>query len=147
MGVEDYHVIELVGEGSFGKVYKGRRKFTRQVEQLMPILPLRFLFRWFMHIFNRRYASSSCFQTVAMKFILKHGKSEKDIHNLRQEIEVFHGPISFLFNLLLLLPYFIIWIYTPSYLTILIYSLAPMLLLLVSNMFSATISSQKLHNS
>lgn len=27
-------------------------------------------------------------QTVAMKFILKHGKSEKDIHNLRQEIEV-----------------------------------------------------------
>ncbi|XP_042389024.1 serine/threonine-protein kinase TIO-like isoform X1 [Zingiber officinale] len=56
MGVEDYHVIELVGEGSFGKVYKGRRKYTRQ--------------------------------TVAMKFILKHGKSEKDIHNLRQEIEI-----------------------------------------------------------
>ncbi|KAI3796166.1 hypothetical protein L1987_38831 [Smallanthus sonchifolius] len=24
MGVENYHVIELVGEGSFGKVYKGR---------------------------------------------------------------------------------------------------------------------------
>ncbi|KAM0954436.1 putative protein kinase ULK-Fused family [Dioscorea sansibarensis] len=47
MGVENYHVIELVGEGSFGKVYKGRRKFTGQ-----------------------------------------HGKSEKDIHNLRQEIEI-----------------------------------------------------------
>nr|XP_010938300.1 serine/threonine-protein kinase TIO [Elaeis guineensis] len=65
MGVEDYHVIELVGEGSFGKVYKGRRKYTRQ--------------------------------TVAMKFILKHGKSEKDIHNLRQEIEILrklkHGNI------------------------------------------------------
>uniref|UniRef100_A0ACD5Y4V4 Uncharacterized protein n=1 Tax=Avena sativa TaxID=4498 RepID=A0ACD5Y4V4_AVESA len=56
MGVEDYHVVELVGEGSFGKVYKGRRKYTRQ--------------------------------TVAMKFILKHGKSDKDIHNLRQEIEI-----------------------------------------------------------
>ncbi|XP_051213518.1 serine/threonine-protein kinase TIO [Lolium perenne] len=56
MGVEDYHVVELVGEGSFGKVYKGRRKYSRQ--------------------------------TVAMKFILKHGKSDKDIHNLRQEIEI-----------------------------------------------------------
>ncbi|EFJ33693.1 hypothetical protein SELMODRAFT_230534 [Selaginella moellendorffii] len=56
MGVENYHVIELVGEGSFGKVYKGRRKFTGQ--------------------------------TVAMKFILKHGKSDKDIENLRQEIEI-----------------------------------------------------------
>ncbi|XP_070683229.1 serine/threonine-protein kinase TIO-like isoform X6 [Malus domestica] len=55
MGVENYHVIELVGEGSFGKVYKGRRKNTGQ--------------------------------TVAMKFIMKHGKSDKDIHNLRQEIE------------------------------------------------------------
>lgn len=31
MGVENYHVIELVGEGSFGKVYKGRRKYTGQV--------------------------------------------------------------------------------------------------------------------
>nr|XP_024927877.1 serine/threonine-protein kinase TIO isoform X2 [Ziziphus jujuba var. spinosa] len=56
MGVENYHVIELVGEGSFGKVYKGRRKFTGQ--------------------------------TVAMKFIMKHGKTDKDIHNLRQEIEI-----------------------------------------------------------
>lgn len=56
MGVENYHVIEMVGEGSFGKVYKGRRKFSGQ--------------------------------TVAMKFILKHGKSDKDIQNLRQEIEI-----------------------------------------------------------
>ncbi|KAJ4831260.1 hypothetical protein Tsubulata_044914 [Turnera subulata] len=56
MGVEDYHVIEMVGEGSFGKVYKGRRKCTGQ--------------------------------TVAMKFIMKHGKSDRDIHSLRQEIEI-----------------------------------------------------------
>ncbi|XP_051116540.1 serine/threonine-protein kinase TIO isoform X2 [Andrographis paniculata] len=56
MGVENYHVIQLVGEGSFGKVYRGRRKFSGQ--------------------------------TVAMKFIPKHGKSEKDILNLRQEIEI-----------------------------------------------------------
>jgi serine/threonine protein kinase len=27
-------------------------------------------------------------QITAMKFILKHGKSEKDIRNLRQEIEI-----------------------------------------------------------
>ncbi|XVF75639.1 hypothetical protein PTKIN_Ptkin13bG0203400 [Pterospermum kingtungense] len=56
MGMEEYHVIELVGEGSFGKVYKGRRKHTGQA--------------------------------VAMKFIAKHGRTEKDIHNLRQEIEI-----------------------------------------------------------
>ncbi|KAI3743844.1 hypothetical protein L1987_56911 [Smallanthus sonchifolius] len=31
MGVENYHVIEVVGEGSFGKVYKGRRKLTGQI--------------------------------------------------------------------------------------------------------------------
>ena len=31
-----------------------------------------------------------------MKFIMKHGKTEKDIHNLRQEIEVIHSFIHFL---------------------------------------------------
>ncbi|KAK7353923.1 hypothetical protein VNO80_19379 [Phaseolus coccineus] len=45
MGIENYHVIELIGEGSFGK-------------------------------------------TVAMKFIMKQGKTQKGIHKLRQEIEV-----------------------------------------------------------
>lgn len=54
--MDNYHVIEPIGEGSFGKVYKGRRKFTGQI--------------------------------VAMKFILKHGKSERDCRNLRQEIEI-----------------------------------------------------------
>ncbi|BDA40985.1 probable serine/threonine-protein kinase 36 [Coccomyxa sp. Obi] len=49
----------IIGEGSFGKVYKGRRKYTGQ--------------------------------TVAMKFILKHNKSEKDIVSLRQEIEILRG--------------------------------------------------------
>ncbi|KAJ3693415.1 hypothetical protein LUZ60_008895 [Juncus effusus] len=65
MAIDDYHVLGLVGEGSFGKVYKGRKK--------------------------------NSLQTVAMKFILKHGKSEKDLHNLRQEIEILrklkHGNI------------------------------------------------------
>jgi fused len=45
--MENYHVLEPIGEGSFGKVFKGRRKFTGQ--------------------------------TVALKFILKHGKTERDI--------------------------------------------------------------------
>ena len=55
----DYHIIELVGEGSFGKVYKARRKYTGQI--------------------------------VAMKFIAKHGKTDKDIKSLRQEIEILRG--------------------------------------------------------
>lgn len=54
--VQDYHVLDLIGEGSFGKVYKGRRKYTGQ--------------------------------TVAMKFIPKKGKNEKELVNLRQEINI-----------------------------------------------------------
>jgi fused-like protein len=54
--MENYVVLEHIGEGSFGKVYKARRKCTGF--------------------------------TVAMKFISKHGKSEKDIRNLRQEIGI-----------------------------------------------------------
>ncbi len=54
--MENYVVLEHIGEGSFGKVYKARRKNTGF--------------------------------TVAMKFINKHGKSEKDIKNLRQEIGI-----------------------------------------------------------
>ena len=49
-------MLERVGEGSFGKVYKGRRKLTGQV--------------------------------VALKFISKHGRSEKEMRNLRSEIEI-----------------------------------------------------------
>ena len=29
--MEDYHVLELVGEGSFGRVFKGRKKCSKQV--------------------------------------------------------------------------------------------------------------------
>mgnify|MGYP001495450667 CR=1 FL=1 len=53
---DNYIVLERIGEGSFGKVYKGRRKHTGQ--------------------------------TVALKFIGKHGKSERDLRNLRQEIAI-----------------------------------------------------------
>lgn len=28
--MDQYHVLELVGEGSFGRVYRGRRKYSKQ---------------------------------------------------------------------------------------------------------------------
>ena len=34
--MDAYNVIELVGEGSFGKVYKARRRFTGQIVVRMP---------------------------------------------------------------------------------------------------------------
>lgn len=57
--MEKYHVLHPIGEGSFGKVFKGRRKHSGQI--------------------------------VAMKFITKRNKSEKDLANLRQEIEILRG--------------------------------------------------------
>jgi len=51
-----YVVLDMIGEGSFGKVYKGRRRFSGHV--------------------------------VALKFISKRGKSEKDLRKLRSEIEI-----------------------------------------------------------
>ncbi|CAM9097090.1 unnamed protein product [Chrysoparadoxa australica] len=56
MTLGNYIRLGRIGEGSFGKVYKGRRKHSGQ--------------------------------TVALKFISKHGKSSKDISNLRQEISI-----------------------------------------------------------
>eukprot|EP00931_Biecheleriopsis_adriatica_P076669 TRINITY_DN50357_c0_g1_i1.p1 TRINITY_DN50357_c0_g1~~TRINITY_DN50357_c0_g1_i1.p1 ORF type:complete len:1373 (+),score=271.71 TRINITY_DN50357_c0_g1_i1:149-4267(+) len=54
--MERYHVLHLIGQGCFGKVYKGRRRYTGQV--------------------------------VALKFISKRGKPEKDQENLRLEIGI-----------------------------------------------------------
>ncbi|NXA07269.1 STK36 kinase, partial [Sapayoa aenigma] len=57
--MEKYHVLEMIGEGSFGRVYKGRRKHSAQV--------------------------------VALKFIPKVGRSEKELKNLQWEIEIMRG--------------------------------------------------------
>ncbi|NXQ83397.1 STK36 kinase, partial [Nyctibius grandis] len=57
--MEKYHVLEMIGEGSFGRVYKGRRKHSAQV--------------------------------VALKFIPKMGRSEKELKNLQREIEIMRG--------------------------------------------------------
>ncbi|XP_067294921.1 serine/threonine-protein kinase 36 [Pseudorasbora parva] len=54
-----YHILEVIGEGSFGRVYKGRRKFSGQV--------------------------------VALKFIPKVGRSEKDLRSLKREIDIMRG--------------------------------------------------------
>ncbi len=48
----------MIGEGAFGKVYKGQRKCTNQI--------------------------------VAIKKIIKKGKKEKELKNLRQEIDILH---------------------------------------------------------
>ena len=65
--MENYHVIELVGEGSFGKVYKARRKKSAQI--------------------------------VAIKFIVKHGKTEtidtiRDAQAMRQESWSVSEPLT-----------------------------------------------------
>ncbi|KAK2828532.1 hypothetical protein Q5P01_019566 [Channa striata] len=57
--MNSYHVLEMVGEGSFGRVYKGRKKFTGQV--------------------------------VALKFMPKVGRSEKELRSLKREIEIMRG--------------------------------------------------------
>ena len=72
VGMENYHVLQQVGEGSFGKVYKGRRKY--------------------------------CGQVVALKFIPKGGRSQKELKVLRQEIEILRTLQHE--NIVLMLDYF-----------------------------------------
>ncbi|KAJ3589088.1 hypothetical protein NHX12_009936 [Muraenolepis orangiensis] len=57
--MNSYHVLGLVGEGSFGRVHKGRKRFSGQV--------------------------------VALKFIPKVGRSEKELRGLKREIEIMRG--------------------------------------------------------
>lgn len=57
--MDHYHILEVIGEGSFGRVFKGRRRFSGQV--------------------------------VALKFIPKVGRSEKDLRSLKREIDIMRG--------------------------------------------------------
>lgn len=57
--MNSYHVLEVVGEGSFGRVYKGRKRYTGQV--------------------------------VALKFMPKVGRSEKELRSLKTEIAIMRG--------------------------------------------------------
>ncbi|KAM8962411.1 serine/threonine-protein kinase 36 [Pelodytes ibericus] len=54
--MDKYHVLHLIGEGSFGRVYKGRRKHSGEI--------------------------------VALKFIPKVGRSEKELRGLKREIQI-----------------------------------------------------------
>nr|XP_039258567.1 serine/threonine-protein kinase 36-like [Styela clava] len=57
--MDRFHVLELIGEGSFGKVFRGRRKHTGHA--------------------------------VALKFIPKAGRAEKELKSLRREITIMSG--------------------------------------------------------
>ena len=57
--MNNYHILECIGEGSFGRVYKGRKKHT--------------------------------FDIVAMKFISKIGRTEKELDCLKREIDIMRG--------------------------------------------------------
>jgi len=63
-------VLDLIGEGSFGRVYRGRLRFTGQ--------------------------------SVALKFISKTGRSEKEINNLKRELEIMKSN-SFIQKLILII--------------------------------------------
>jgi fused-like protein len=70
--MEKYMIISPIGEGSFAKVYRGREKFTGRVCIYLTIELKKNIF----------------FQDVALKFISKLGKTEKDLNFLRREIDI-----------------------------------------------------------
>jgi serine/threonine protein kinase len=96
--MDAYNVVELVGEGSFGKVYKARRRFTGQIvvrlqEQCMQLehvvgLPCLHALTTLLLPVCLLLCPRTPGARQAIKFIMKHGKSEKDIRALRQEIEI-----------------------------------------------------------
>ena len=69
--MDDYHVLELIGEGSFGRVYKGRRKHSKQVSITLLLV-----------------TSFIVLQIIALKFIPKLGRTAEELHALRREISI-----------------------------------------------------------
>ena len=55
-------MLDMIGEGSFGRVYKGRLRFSGHI--------------------------------VAMKFISKSGRGEKEINSLKRELNIMKGTVS-----------------------------------------------------
>ena len=53
---DHYHMLHIVGEGCFGKVFKARRRRSGHI--------------------------------VAVKYIKKKGKADKDMHSLRVEVDI-----------------------------------------------------------
>lgn len=72
--MEQYYILVLIGEGSFGKVYKGRRKDSKEVSHhsMMP----------------EAVIAARPLQIVALKFIPKVGKSGDELHALEREIAI-----------------------------------------------------------
>ena len=54
-------MLDMIGEGSFGRVYKGRLRFSGHI--------------------------------VAMKFISKSGRGEKEINSLKRELNIMKGRV------------------------------------------------------
>lgn len=77
--MDDYHVLAMVGEGSFGRVYKARRKKTGKVSE--PSLTGQI--DW-PTVYNG-------LQTVALKFISKTNRKASELKKLHYEIDLMKG--------------------------------------------------------
>jgi serine/threonine protein kinase len=102
--MEQYHILELIGEGQFGKVSRraagvhieAQHRSPRAIHSGHSLSPCahRLAFFRFSHAptsqvykGRRKYGS----QIVALKFIAKRGKTEKALSDLRKEIHILNS--------------------------------------------------------